>query len=355
MKLKRILYLGWLGRANVGDEVLFEIFKRGVQQYIADHDMQLVVDIDAWQSHKGYEQSVHHYDMVVLGGGSIFHIGHWLTICQAAQKASVATISWGTGIDALSTSSINLIPPATEHLLQSVLANMQYISCRGAYTAKWLGHFIPVEQVNVLGDPALSYRPPDYLPEQLLPPHKRSNTIYVNWGTSANQILGQNEKELEKKLVVALTKLMKAGFNVVIIPIWVEDKESCTRLAEKIAHKNCQLIPNVLAADRLFHVLRQCRYAICLKLHAAILCAAAGCLPVSLAYRFKCIELMDSIGLGKFALTTDNCQPAEIVSCIETYAGDTEKYALQLSEQTEKNRALVARSLQDIIGLLTPD
>lgn len=354
--VRRVLYLGWLGHANVGDDVLFEIFKRGILEYVADNALPIVVDVEAWQSHKGYEQSVHQYDLVVLGGGSIFHIGHWLTICLEARKHGAKIVAWGTGVDALSKSQISLLPPATRQMVADVLSGMDYISCRGPYTKSWLLEYYTGANVHEIGDPALNYVPLNRervanggVTNSAL---KRTNTIYVNWGSSANQIFGGNELALEAELVEALKLLVQDGFKIVIIPIWVADREHCQRLADKIAHSSVQLIPNVLAADRLFGVLQQCKMAISLKLHGAILAAAAGCLPVSLAYRFKCIEFMHSIGMDEYCLPTDEVDASAIVSTVTRLDSERLKYGELIHKKKNSYAPALRESYAKICAVL---
>ena len=94
--LKKILYLGWLGHANVGDEILFEIFKKMIYKEAMEAKITLIVD---WHLQlEKYEVDLTQYDMVVLGGGSLF--GSTLEeLCLNANGFNIPFVIWGTGFD----------------------------------------------------------------------------------------------------------------------------------------------------------------------------------------------------------------------------------------------------------------
>src|SRR5690554_5282181 len=98
-KVNNILYLGWLGQGNVGDDVLFELFKQMFYQNIDRKDESIEYNIDGYIPISDYHWSLEAYDLVVLGGGSIFHLPFWLSLCKEAELLNIPVISWGTGID----------------------------------------------------------------------------------------------------------------------------------------------------------------------------------------------------------------------------------------------------------------
>ena len=97
-QIKNILYLGWLGKGNVGDDILFELFKHMFYKYHQSKD-NYIVNIDAHPNVNNYKIEVAYYDLIVLGGGSILHLPFYLNICAEAIGKQIPVVTWGTGID----------------------------------------------------------------------------------------------------------------------------------------------------------------------------------------------------------------------------------------------------------------
>src|SRR5690606_20459936 len=95
-KRKKILYLGWLGYNNIGDDVLYELFEKMFHKY---KTISEEVQIEPLNSSINQEMDLSNYDLIVLGGGSLFNIPQLIDICSKAIKQNIPVVSWGTGID----------------------------------------------------------------------------------------------------------------------------------------------------------------------------------------------------------------------------------------------------------------
>lgn len=78
-KQVKILYLGWLGQGNVGDDILFDIFKAYLLKYFESQQPFINCQIDSFLPIDNYKINLNKYDLIVLGGGSLF-LPYWLSI-----------------------------------------------------------------------------------------------------------------------------------------------------------------------------------------------------------------------------------------------------------------------------------
>ncbi|MGG3924331.1 polysaccharide pyruvyl transferase family protein, partial [Geobacillus thermodenitrificans] len=62
--MKKVLYIGWLGFQNIGDELLWNVFAASARQYAPD--VQIVPSTP-----KVNWKDTSPYDAIVLGGGSL--------------------------------------------------------------------------------------------------------------------------------------------------------------------------------------------------------------------------------------------------------------------------------------------
>jgi len=94
-QIKNILYLGWLGRANVGDEVLFELFKTMIYKYFKPNNQNVMINIDMYPNHSNYKIDLSTYNLIVLGGGSLINLPFYLNICEEGLKKGIPVVSLG--------------------------------------------------------------------------------------------------------------------------------------------------------------------------------------------------------------------------------------------------------------------
>lgn len=321
-RVKKILYLGWIGQANVGDEVLFEVFKTLFYLSIDRNKTQCEFRIDGYQENQHYKIDISAYDLVVLGGGSIFQFISYLNLCKNAQFLEIPTVSFGTGMDGLfagnsaafdANSFLNHQDPHLISILFQVASNMKLLSVRGPFTKAVLcSTGIEETQIDVVSDPALFYDE-----NRRAVPSGESNRVLVNWGTSFNHVLGKNEERVERELAIAIRSLIERGFDVTVYPVWWRDVECVIRLADRVDHAKCKPINVVYDAHGLASFLANSAFTVNFKLHANIMAAAVGVPFISLAYRGKCFEFAETLHCNDLAIGTDKASARAILEKIQ--------------------------------------
>lgn len=306
--MKKILYLGWIGYNNFGDEWMWNMFQQ-MSNYYLDQDKYQIIP-----SFPGVDlKDISGYDAIVLGGGSLIIPGY-LDIMYEATQQNKCTVIWGSGHDRLNrliTNNDKTFSPESENhsgkyrrMLQEVVHNAAYCGIRGPWTQNYLEECgVSLEHVTVSGDPAM-LTPPLVLEKNGENSQKR--WIGINWGTSYNRIYGKNEEKVEDELAFAAQRWIREGFNIYIYIVWNPDLQSAQRLQQKIGlPKHIVLDTKVHTLESYLQLISKCHFTVNLKVHANILSAAANIPFICLGYRFKSYDFVYSMNLPDIIIPTN--------------------------------------------------
>src|SRR5690625_1010073 len=350
--IKNILYLGWLGKGNVGDDMLFEQFKNMFYKYTTLDRSSICVNIDMYPIVENYQVDVSTYDLIVLGGGSLIHLFYWLNICEEAIEKKIPVVSWGTGYDGqYKIEDFESISISAENLsrYKSIYNKFSYLSVRGPFTKKMLRNIGVEKEIHEIGDPALLYAS-----EMIGNSFKTSDSkeVFVNWGTSYNHIFGNNELLVEHELVKVIHHLLDEGYKITIYPIWTEDRIAVKRLASKINRPNCTYYSIVYDAQTLLKILRNCHFSINVKLHANILAASVNKPFISLAYRGKCFDFAKTVQCLDYAIATDEVTSTKVLDLVEDIIANYSNIMTRYKNAKDIYHPRLKQSIQFISNLL---
>jgi Polysaccharide pyruvyl transferase len=359
--MAKILYLGWLGHQNIGDELMYDLFREKFREKADTTKYKLIPStrkvLRRLKRNKPYLQ---YFDSIVLGGGSLF-VPDLVNILFRAVKwhKNIRIFIWGSGIDWLEKRELIRLGLQTEEeinwknefkifkdpyfkiKLQAIFQHAQFIGIRGHYTHQFFqSKGYNLEKVKVTGDPGLLVHMLQELPE-----NKDSKKVVINWGTAYQRLYGRNEAKLEQEMVDVMKKLVEMGYDVYIYPIWVSDLAPCKSLYNKIEDKrHVHLITELLDQYGILNLIKDAKFTINFKLHANVLSATAGIPFVALGYRFKTFDFANSIGLDNLVVSTDETHFSEQilskVSNIENHEGsllqNLPAYQLQVEKDLEQ-------------------
>ncbi|MCA1320831.1 polysaccharide pyruvyl transferase family protein [Bacillus tianshenii] len=307
----KLLYIGYLGFNNIGDEVCYESFVQSVNRWSTTVEKIIPYDIkkNAGIRHLLSTESI---DAVILGGGSLFQGDIFLSLAEEAISLGLPIYSYGTGIDYLTENTIDqyrngeAFEPQTffndrridTKRIKNVVDALTYTGVRGPLTLQFLkGLTAHSDSIEIIGDSGLVYTPEidNYISDNYLMDLK-TPIVAVNWGTTFNKLFGSNEESLENQLAESCMYLISKGYHIVIYPMWDKDIESCQKLYGLINNnKHVTLIPEVCNSSQVYSFLSKCHFSINIKLHANILSAAATTPFIQLAYRSKGFDFALSI------------------------------------------------------------
>ncbi|WP_108669006.1 polysaccharide pyruvyl transferase family protein [Peribacillus acanthi] len=358
--LKKILYLGWISKGNVGDDLLYSIFKQMLFGQL--HDNKILIDIDVYYPISNYEVNLKNYDLIVLGGGSLLTLDFWEDICIKGIDEHIPVVVWGTGIDTRERNLINQIISSYNNnqpidylgnKTRKVLTNAILCGVRGR-----LGDFIINDSNNtVIGDPGIVFNKLNKnLPEiQEINEFivNDENVILINWGTSYNNIVGFDEQYLEEQLSITTQILLNRGYKIIVYPIWVEDIESCQLFVQKFKNPNIISINKVYDAYGILTLINKAKFSINLKLHASILAFSNGKPFISLGYGLKNYDFVESVELEELNIFTDVVNVSELLRKIDYIEEHYEEIQDKIFGKIEYYFHLQELFMKKLINLLT--
>ncbi len=309
--MKRILYIGWIGFNNLGDELLWNIFRDTCAKYSELQHIELT------PSFPGIDlKNLEKYDTVVLGGGSLLLPGY-LQILQNAIHLGKTSIVWGSGLDWIAEDDLCLLvkgeltsleknfKPKDIEVLDEVIDKASFIGVRGPLTKKAIEIMLGSEKANkvqIIGDPGFLLKEPNH--KNLC---NKEKVVGINWGTTLNRLYGGNESYVEDQLVVTAKELIKLGYQIMIYVVWTNDKAHCQRLYEKINDPENVILDQTLYNEhQLMEKLSNCTVTINFKLHANFLSLTAGVPAIALGYRFKVFDYAALLGFQHLVVSTSS-------------------------------------------------
>ena len=326
--MKKILYLGWIGFRNVGDELMWELFLRhGKERWKSEH-YEIVPSVPGVP----YKQ-VEAYDAVVLGGGSLLIPGY-LDLLHRAVLAGKPVWVWGSGYDGMEkvpSKQLAVYQGVLREKLIDIAKRADYFGVRGPFTYQALADSgIPMERVKISGDPGMLLHHERKAADGR---GKTGQVIGINWGTAYNKVYGGNEKRVEAALAAAAKRWIRQGYQVWIYPVWGPDLDACKSLAARIDEPgNVTVVNRILSAGELMPLVEGCLFTVNFKLHANIISHAAGVPFVCLGYRFKCFDYVYSVDMPDFIVPMD--------------AADLEERLLQAASRAVSSRNGIVSALR---------
>ncbi|MCY9514871.1 polysaccharide pyruvyl transferase family protein [Paenibacillus apiarius] len=306
--MKSILYLGWIGFNNLGDEWMWAMFEQMAKLHLSPEKYKVIPSMPGVDL-----KDLSGYDTVVMGGGSLLIPGY-LDILHEAVRQEKRVIIWGSGHDRLNPFSFGAGEPAESKefsvKVQEVVDHAAFCGVRGPWTFEYMRQMgVSMDRVTVSGDPAMLASPPA---SDANGKETSERWIGINWGTSYNRIYGKDEAYVEKQLASAASFLIEEGYKLYLYPVWGPDREACKRLYDKIAVSDKVVYDaETHAYEHYLQLMKRFDLTINLKLHANVLSAAADVPFICLGYRFKSFDFAHSIGLPQLAISTDASQLAE--------------------------------------------
>ena len=398
----RILYVGWVGFGNLGDDACRDLFIQSVHKAAAALGRETRVRT---VTHQGIsEQALLEFEphLVVLGAGSLFTPAY-LEPLLLAQRHGIPTATWGTGIDKLPARHVEALLAGKnasrawigEHaadLFRRAVAGCAWAGVRGPHTRRVLmAAGCPDPPLHVCGDPGLLLQPdasgfaaapanaggavvqpadgsqapasggpggPGSAPrapagQELLSPRlkdwiaARAPIVAVNWGTANNNVFGGNEQRTAYALKAAIERLAGIGYNVLLFGVWGPDLSPLRRLAARFdANPSVTLLNKVPPAPLLAWILQSCRFSVNFKLHANVFTAAAGRPFISLAYRSKCYDFAASVGCSDLVVRFDD---PDLVEAVVHRSVMIERKRKRIEERIARHKRKYARRLEALL------
>ena len=359
-----IFLVGYYGFGNVGDEAIlatmvsqFRDRLPGLPITVASGNPEETssthgVEAVAWNDIAAIHRSVQASDLVIIGGGGLFH-DYWGVDPDTFLTRSHWGIPYYAGPALLATLyrkpvmlyAVGVGPLFSAHgskFTYMVAQAAQAITVRDEASKSLLEEIgVAAGRVRVTADPGFAFEPssPFSLADAF------DNAALDNAGPTAPEgfvlhkpILGVAPRHwavgvhpdfLERELAAALDLfLRRTGGSVVLIPFQhisgekENDRATAARIKAQMRYQDRVAVAGrAVSPDQVYGCLRDCDAVLGMRLHALIFAAKAGVPAVSLSYDPKVASIVRRLGLENYSLDVKNVE-ASILAERLMYAMD---------------------------------
>lgn len=340
-------YIGWVGHQNLGDEVLWErcrqrfadihwsvfhdltwpgSFLEGLRE--ATRPRRALLRIVGEEMRSGprlrrvVNRAVHRAaayrggEIGLLGGGTLINLSDvWLDAYGQVRRRTNALVPvFGTGVASPEFWSTH--QPGWQDRRKdwiSLLNDLPIIGVRGPLSKSLLEE-AGARNVVVSGDPAVQFHSPLESSDQARP-LDRPLRVGINCGISSLPFWG-NPASVHEVLAGVAQELIRLGYQVELVAVWPEDLNWCYRVAQQARLPASVVAPALTTAKSFLKKTHSLDLLIALKLHAAILSAAANLPCIVLEYQPKCLDFAASIGWQQFAIRTSHVTVPKVLDML---------------------------------------
>lgn len=298
----RLGYIGALGDANLGDEAMFAAAK----QLYPNHE--LVTLLSTWRETELAAKELSgpaFFDGVILGGGTLVS-PYWLPAIVHAQEQGCRTWTLGSGIGS---SGFGDEAAVSLDGWSDSLKQMSGVGLRGPRsldTARQLG----IGNAELIGDLAAVLTP-----DQPQSPAGRRK-IVVNIAASPDDTRSPADIPALTAVANYLRLADQFGDEVIGLAMHRTDGGPTRRVldAAGLDHVSVQLPKDIKAYSTWVN---GAHFTISVRLHAAILAANLGIPSVSIGYRDKNLDFMQSIGQERWHVPLETATLDQVTDVIK--------------------------------------
>lgn len=337
------IYMGWLGRRNLGDEAIFHICEDRFPSihWRAFESLNYEVSVkrftgkstqekgylwrtlrDEFQTGKRSRSVLNRLlyrtsaalggEVGILGGGTVLNRAGAASYVKVRQRTGRPVPTFGTGVanPRFWSQKSDWVDKRQEWA--AALAELPVIGVRGPYSQGLLQE-VGLGNVVVCGDPAIAFHEP------IIGSAVREGKlrIAINTGDCSGHQWGTSLEPVQEALGSVARSLAKQGHAVDVIPVYPKDVPSSLDVVKRAGLPSTALLPVHDREDDYLMAMRRYDIIIALKLHAGILAAAANVPFVLLEYQPKALDFAASIGCEHLTLRTDATTPASLMARVQ--------------------------------------
>jgi len=349
----RGIYQGWTGWRNLGDEAMFESCRRALPhiEWTARPPFDAHGPARAGRARASWRRRVERLfgtGPALLGGGTLINrVPEWLDEYRHLKRAArrpVPVFSPGVANPAYWSRTAGWRDMRSAW--REALADLPEVGVRGPISKRLLDE-VGVRNVRVTGDPALVFH---RRPRQAAGGFRR---IAMNVGRAGGQVWG-DEDRLIAVLVATARCLTASGFDVRVFPVWDRDEPACREVAVAAGLPPGSVDALLLDPDAFIDYLHGFDVVVAVKLHAAVLAAAAGVPFVAVEYRPKVRDFAESIGAVAQTFRSSEIEFDELARAVLRVYGDLsavrERLDARVAELSETFREYAHRVERELLS-----
>lgn len=313
--MSKIAYLGWLGHANIGDEACYEYIHSFLPSSPTCWDITFT----------GQEVP----RLSIVGGGTLLNLSRDQRAASLINlhKQGSSTVVWGTGV----LQPKGVAHPEVVHWLKG-----STVGVRGPRSLQYLQQN-GVDNATVIGDPALLL--------EVSAHEEHPETILINVGDAKANLYGK-----ETTIVAHLKNVIRAiknRYKIVLFSMWPPD----AAFINELWCDGLEIYTPSTAAQLMTRI-AGCSCVIGMKLHSCVLSAAADVPFISIAYRDKCFDFAESLGLGNWAIRSDDSAlTSKIIELVDAIGKTRQTVVTQIKGFKQEYKKCHTRIKNEVLTL----
>jgi len=333
----RVLYVGWTGRGNLGDDAIADALTPRLSNVERWH---VPTDVSAFARRIAAGGMVGSGERaLLLGGGTVIGRRNWRMLLRATGTLLARRRPWyliGAGVEDPVFQGRNSFSDSGElSRWADVCGRFARISVRGPRSAELLAE-IGVE-AEVVGDPALLHDP--------VPVAVRDRLVGVNLGYG-DDLWGHDHERVVTETAVLLRELAEDGWSARLLVVNRSDRRyalDCLRQSgipsDRAEIRDTATVPDYLTAAG------ECTVLVAERLHALVLAAIVGTPLVGLEYQPKCADFMRSVGADRHLYRTDTATAEVLRTAVDELTERREAESARLTGAVATLRVRLDREL----------
>jgi polysaccharide pyruvyl transferase WcaK-like protein len=329
-------YIGWVGYNNLGDEALYAAIRDLVKP------LSLATFSAARESALGRINlsGPRHFQGVLLGGGTIIGPAYILPV-QRTLDLGLPMATFGTGVGSTGFGDAER-PQLSEW--KSILDRFEMVSVRGPRSYAALNN-LGVKNVEVIGDPALSLGP------AAIPNPKPRPTLAINLAGAPDDQYGIGPCACYREIATIAKRHVVEGGDLLPIALGGRDDVFLRALLNDAGLEKWP-VRRLTSAKEFFDCVSGAQWLIGVRLHSAVLATVVGTVPILVAYRDKCWDFMESIGLQPLTVSFHS-EAGGIIRKAFEWAQNQPELRNQVFEKVQHWRALQQQYADRIVNRFT--
>lgn len=315
LKSANVLYIGWVGNHNLGDEILYEAHIKLFEKFSIVHFKisKFLVLYSKINKQKSFICGI-------LGGGTLINSSRWwLKEVIYIQNKGIPVFCFGTGVtlDNSQTEEKDKYNIKISNEWYEVLKKFDFIGVRGPYSKVKLIE-LGLKNVVIIGDTVLSLAKDTYIKKSEI------NRIGINIGLNKYyEDPTKNERYLYE-LILLIRSLIKQGYYIDLLPAWEKDVMINKKVCNVINDNKCQLKICFSSLSNYTSEIEKCNLFIGQKLHSTIIACMNRIPSIMIEYDYKCRDFMASIDMEKYTIGIEDFNFKEINKKIKEIINDYE-------------------------------
>jgi len=324
MHRKKVALIGWYGKGAHGDDIMEIATKRLFERVAEDKD--LLID---WVDEK-------EADLVVVGGGTILGFDT-MGLYGRLKDISVPLVFFGSGVRKKDGKVGFMDRRHIKYLFRkAALKGVRGELSRGFFQD------MGIKDVEVLGDPALSFIPRDV---NSLPGDFKVGVSIRCMGKTGEKQYADNETNADNIALICEWLAREYGARLFFFDlarnIHDSDREGIDMVMGRMRRlKDHTVIPFETDTPEIFSLLGQMDYIVSQRLHPTILGWAQGVPHAAMEYQFgKTEDFMRTIGMGDLVVRTDKFDLEEYKKMARMIFNERKKLEEDSARRIEELRA----------------